>query len=219
MAEGNALVWDAVGKKLYHTGVDKTVLFPVNDEGAYQEGIAWNGITAINNNPSGADPTDLYADNIKYVTLRSAEDCKGTIEAYMYPDEWGECDGSAEIAPGVRIGQQTRKAFGLCYRTKVGNDTAGEDFGYILHFVYGATVSPSQKQNQTINDNPNANTMSWEFSTTPVNVAGFKPTAYLEVESWNVTKEKLEALEAIVYGGTTKSRLPLPDEIKSLMAA
>lgn len=219
MAEGNALVWDAVGQKLYHTGVDKTVLFPVNDEGAYQEGIAWNGITAINNNPSGADPTDLYADNIKYVTLRSAEDCKGTIEAYMYPDEWGECDGSAEIAPGVRIGQQTRKAFGLCYRTKVGNDTAGEDFGYILHFVYGATVSPSQKQNQTINDNPNANTMSWEFSTTPVNVAGFKPTAYLEVESWNVTKEKLEALEAIIYGGTAKSRLPLPDEIKSLMAA
>ena len=212
------IVWDAIGEHTFETGVRNGVLYLKDAEGAYSNGVAWNGLTSVSENPEGAEPTDLYADDIKYLTLMSAENFKATIEAYTYPVEFEECDGSATIAKGVVIGQQSRKPFGLCYRTAIGNDTDGNEHGYKLHIVYGCQASPSEKQYSTINDSPEAITFSWEVSTTPVNVTGKKPTATLIIDSTKTDKAKLTALEAILYGSEqTEPRLPLPDEIATLM--
>ena len=212
------IVWDAVGEHTFETGVRNGVLYLKDAQGAYNTGVAWNGLTSVSESPEGAEATDLYADDIKYLTLMSAENFKATIEAYTYPDEFEECDGSASIANGVVIGQQSRKPFGLCYRTAIGNDTAGNEHGYKLHIVYGCQASPSEKQYSTINDSPEAITFSWEVNTTPVNVTGKKPTATLIIDSTKADKAKLTALEAILYGSeSTEPRLPLPDEIATLM--
>lgn len=214
----SALVWDQTTQKLYETGVDRGVLYPVSNN-AYGAGVAWNGLTAVNESPSGAEPSDIYADNTKYLTLRSAETFGATIEAYTYPDEFAECDGSAQVAAGVTIGQQPRKSFGLCYRTLVGNDTDGQDHGYKLHLIYGCTASPSEKSYQTVNDSPEAITFSWEVSTTPVNVEGHKPTAQLIVDSTKVDKAKLATLEAQLYGGeNAEPKLPTPAEVIAIFA-
>ena len=212
------IVWDAIGEHTFETGVRNGVLYLKDAEGAYSNGVAWNGLTSVSESPEGAEATDLYADDIKYLTLMSAENFKATIEAYTYPVEFEECDGSATIAKGVVIGQQSRKPFGLCYRTAIGNDTDGNEHGYKLHIVYGCQASPSEKQYSTINDSPEAITFSWEVSTTPVNVTGKKPTATLIIDSTKTDKAKLTALEAILYGSEqTEPRLPLPDEIATLM--
>ena len=212
------IVWDAVGEHIFETGVRNGVLYLKDETGAYNTGVAWNGLTSVSESPEGAEATDLYADDVKYLTLMSAENFKATIEAYTYPPEFEECDGSASIATGVVIGQQTRKPFGLCYRTSIGNDTDGNEHGYKLHIVYGCQASPSEKQYSTINDSPEAITFSWEVNTTPVNVTGKKPTATLIIDSTKVDKAKLTALEAILYGSEEKEpRLPLPDEIATLM--
>ena len=212
------IVWDAIGEHTFETGVRNGVLYLKDAEGAYSNGVAWNGLTSVSESPEGAEPTDLYADDIKYLTLMSAENFKATIEAYTYPVEFEECDGSATIAKGVVIGQQSRKPFGLCYRTAIGNDTDGNEHGYKLHIVYGCQASPSEKQYSTINDSPEAITFSWEVSTTPVNVTGKKPAATLIIDSTKADKAKLTALEAILYGAeSTEPRLPLPDEIATLM--
>lgn len=217
------LDWDKVGERQYETGVDRGVLYVQDETGAYPKGVAWNGLSAVTESPSGAESTAIYADNIKYLDLQSAEEFGATIEAYMYPDEFGQCDGSAEVAPGVFVGQQTRKAFGLAYRTIVGNDVTGNDYGYKLHLIYGAKAAPSEKGYQTVNDSPEAITLSWEITTTPVAVEGFKPTALLTIDSTKVPADKLKALEDILYGtngvdgGTgVESRLPLPNEIAEL---
>lgn len=215
------LVWDQTGERYYETGVKMGVLYPQSSSGTYSKGVAWNGLTAVTESPSGAEATALYADDIKYLNLMSAEEFGATIEAYTYPPEFAACDGSAEIAAGVTIGQQKRTAFGLCYRTTLGNDTDGNDYGYKLHIIYGAMASPSEKAYATINDSPEAITFSWEVTTTPVSVSGFKPTANLTIDSTKVNAQKLAALEAILYGSDTESnkeaRLPLPDEIATLM--
>ena len=212
------LVWDSTGDRLYETGVKNGVLYPIDEVGTYSKGVAWNGLTAVTESPSGAESNPLYADDIKYLDLRSVEEFGGTIEAYMYPDEFAECDGSAELAAGVKIGQQQRKVFGLCYRTTLGNDVKGDDYGYKLHIVYGAVASPSERSYTTMNDSPEAITMSWEFTTTPVSAKGFRPTAHLEIDSTKANAEKLAALEDILYGANeTEARLPLPDEIATLM--
>ena len=212
------IVWDAIGEHTFETGVRNGVLYLKNAEGAYNTGVAWNGLTSVSESPEGAEATDLYADDIKYLTLMSAENFKATIEAYTYPVEFEECDGSATIANGVVIGQQSRKPFGLCYRTAIGNDTDGNEHGYKLHIVYGCQASPSEKQYSTINDSPEAITFSWEVNTTPVNVTGKKPTATLIIDSTKADKAKLTDLEAILYGSeSTEPRLPLPDEIATLM--
>lgn len=222
------LVWDAAGTHLFETGVDQGVLYLVDGTGAYPHGVAWNGLTGITQSPSGADATKLWADNIKYVELRAAEEFGGTIEAYTYPDEFAECDGSATVVAGLRVGQQPRKAFGLAYRTLIGNDTELDSHGYMLHLVYGASCSPSQRSYATKNDSPEAITFSWEFSTNPVNFAGFKPTSYLEIDSTKFTSEtdkaKLKALENKLFGtdaegGTegTEPYLPLPDEVATTL--
>ena len=212
------IVWDAVGDHIFETGVRNGVLYLKDAQGAYNTGVAWNGLTSVSESPEGAEPTDLYADDIKYLSLMSAENFKATIEAYTYPVEFEECDGSATIAKGVVIGQQSRKPFGLCYRTSIGNDTDGNEHGYKLHIVYGCQASPSEKQYSTINDSPDAVTFSWEVSTTPVNVNGKKPTATLTIDSTKADKSKLTALEAILYGSEQdEPRLPLPDEIVTLM--
>lgn len=212
------IVWDAVGEHIFETGVRNGVLYLKDAQGAYNTGVAWNGLTSVSESPEGAEATDLYADDVKYLTLMSAENFKATIEAYTYPPEFEECDGSASIATGVVIGQQTRKPFGLCYRTSIGNDTDGNEHGYKLHIVYGCQASPSEKQYSTINDSPEAITFSWEVNTTPVNVTGKKPTATLIIDSTKADKAKLTALEAILYGAeSTEPRLPLPDEIATLM--
>lgn len=214
------IVWDAVGEHIFETGVRNGVLYLKDAQGAYNTGVAWNGLTSVSESPEGAEATDLYADDIKYLTLMSAENFKATIEAYTYPPEFEECDGSASIATGVVIGQQTRKPFGLCYRTSIGNDTDGNEHGYKLHIVYGCQASPSEKQYSTINDSPEAITFSWEVNTTPVNVNGKKPTATLIIDSTKADKAKLTALEAILYGSeSTEPRLPLPDEIATLMTS
>ena len=208
--------WDKTGERLYETGVKNGVLY-VQEGGVYPKGVAWNGLTAVTESPSGAEATPLYADDIKYLNLLSAEEFGATIEAYTYPDEFAECDGSAALADGVMIGQQPRKAFGLCYRTTIGNDTNGNDYGYKLHIIYGALAAPSEKAYATINDSPEAITFSWEVTTTPVNVTGAKPTAYITIDSTKATPEKLTALEKILYGDAeVEARLPLPDEIKTL---
>ena len=211
------IVWDQSGQRLYETGVKMGVLYVQDASGAYPKGVAWNGLTAVNETPSGAEATPLYADDIKYLNLRSAEDFGATIEAYMYPEEFEQCDGSAELAPGVKIGQQARNAFGLCYRTVLGNDIAGNDYGYKLHIIYGATAAPSEKSYATINDSPEAITFSWEVNCTPVEVEGFKPTASLVIDSTKVNPEKLAALEAKLYGGeSSEAMLPLPAEIAAI---
>ena len=212
------IVWDAIGEHTFETGVRNGVLYLQGVEGTYNTGVAWNGLTSVSESPEGAEATDLYADDIKYLTLMSAENFKATIEAYTYPDEFAECDGSATIADGVTIGQQSRKPFGLCYRTAIGNDTDGNEHGYKLHIVYGCQASPSEKQYSTINDSPEAITFSWEVNTTPVNVNGKKPTATLIIDSTKADKAKLTALEAILYGSEEQEpRLPMPDEIAALM--
>ena len=211
------IVWDNTGERLYETGVKNCVLYVQGSDGKYPQGVAWNGITAVTESPSGAEASPLYADDIKYLNLMSAEEFGATIEAYMYPDEFGVCDGSANLAEGVSIGQQKRKAFGLCYRTTLGNDVDGNDYGYKLHIIYGALAAPSEKAYATINDSPEAITFSWEVTTTPVNVTGHKPTASLTIDSTKVDKEKLAALEAMLYGDdTTEASLPLPDEIAAM---
>lgn len=214
------LEWDKDGERLYETGVQNCVLYPKANTGAYDKGVAWNGITAVNETPSGAEATALYADNIKYLTLKSVEELGGSIEAYMYPEEWKQCDGSAELAPGVYIHQQSRRSFGLCYRSEIGNDVVGTDYGYKLHLIYGCDASPSERPHSTINDSPDVTTMSWEFTTTPVKVAGFKPTSAIEIDSTKVDAEKLKALEDVLYGTESEeARLPLPDEVATLLAA
>lgn len=214
----SALVWDQTGEKLYETGTKKGVLYPMSETGTYPKGVAWNGLTAVTESPSGAEATDLYADDIKYLSLMSAEEFGGTIEAYMYPDEFAECDGSAEPTAGVTIGQQNRKAFGLSYVTTLGNDVKGNDYGYKIHLIYGMKVSPSERGYQTINDSPEAITFSWEFTTIPVNVTGFKPTACITIDSTKVNAEKLKTLEDKLYGAeATEAQLPLPDEVISML--
>ena len=221
------LVWDKTGEHYYETGVKNGVLYPMSESGTYPKGVAWNGLTAVTESPSGAEPTALYADDIKYLNLMSNEEFGATIEAYTYPDEFAECDGSASLTEGVYIGQQARKTFGLCYRTTLGNDSKGNDYGYKLHIIYGAMASPSEKAYSTINDSPDAITFSWELSTTPVAVANFKPTASLTIDSTKVDPQKLATLEEILYGkdgtgedhstGAIDPRLPLPDEIANIM--
>lgn len=216
----STITWDDTGKRLYETGTSHGVLYPTLDttNNGYTGGVAWNGLTAVTQSPSGAEATPLYADDIKYLNLMSAEDFAGTIEAYTYPDEFAECDGSRTLTDGVTIGQQKRKAFGLCYRTVVGNDVDESDYGYKLHLIYNAIASPSQKSYATINDSPEAITFSWEFSTTPVNVTGYKPTAILTVDSTKADATKLAQLEEVLYGSTNKeARLPLPDEVAELL--
>ena len=212
--------WDKTGERLYETGVKNGVLY-VQEGGAYPKGVAWNGLTAVTESPSGAEATPLYADDVKYLNLLSAEEFGATIEAYTYPDEFAACDGSAALADGVMIGQQARKTFGLCYRTTIGNDTNGNDYGYKLHIIYGALAAPSEKAYATINDSPDAITFSWEVTTTPVNVTGAKPTASITIDSTKADPTKLAALEDILYGKNgepgNEPRLPLPDEIKTLM--
>ena len=219
------LVWDKTGERLYETGIKNGVLYVQSESGTYPTGVAWNGLTAITESPSGAEATALYADDIKYLNLMSNEEFGATIEAYTYPEEFAECDGSKELVNGVMIGQQARKTFGLCYRTALGNDTEGNDHGYKLHIIYGALAAPSEKAYSTINDSPAAITFSWEITTTPVNVTGAKPTASIVIDSTKADPTKLAALEDILYGkdgdsgSGTGPRLPLPDEIKTLMTA
>lgn len=216
------LVWDKTGDRLYETGVKNGVLY-IPTAGVYSKGVAWNGLTAVTESPSGAEATALYADDTKYLSLMSAEEFGATIEAYTYPDEFAACDGSAELADGVMIGQQKRSTFGLCYKTTIGNDTDGNDHGYKLHIIYGAQAKPSERAYASINDSPEAITFSWEITTTPVNVTGAKPTASLVIDSTKADPSKLAALEDILYGKdgepASEPRLPLPDEIKSLMTA
>ena len=216
------LVWDKTGDRLYETGVKNGVLY-IPTAGVYSKGVAWNGLTAVTESPSGAEATALYADDTKYLSLMSAEEFGATIEAYTYPDEFAACDGSAELADGVMIGQQKRGTFGLCYKTTIGNDTEGNEHGYKLHIIYGALAKPSERAYATINDSPEAITFSWEITTTPVNVTGAKPTASLVIDSTKADPSKLAALEDILYGKDgepgNEPRLPLPDEIKSLMTA
>lgn len=222
------ITWDKTGERFYETGVKKGVLYPQATGGLYPKGVAWNGLTAVTEAPTGAEATPLYADDIKYLNLMSVEEFAATIEAYTYPDEFAACDGSAEIAPGVSIGQQKRKTFGLSYVTTLGNDVDGNDHGYKLHIIYGALAAPSEKAYATINDSPEAITFSWEVSTTPVSVEGFEPTASITIDSTKVNAEKLAALEVILYGKDPTSvgvsdgvdpRLPLPDEIAEIMTA
>ena len=213
------LVWDQTSERLYETGVKYGVLY-VQEGAAYPKGVAWNGLTAVTESPSGAEATALYADDIKYLNLMSAEEFGATIEAYTYPDEFMVCDGSASLADGVYIGQQARKAFGMCYRTAIGNDVEGSDYGYKLHLLYGCMASPSEKAYSTINDSPEAITFSWEVKTTPVNVTGHKPTACLTIDSTKVDADKLATLEKMLYGDEqTEAKLPLPDEVAAIFAA
>lgn len=213
------LEWDKTGERLYETGIDHGVLYPYAT-GAPGAGVAWNGLTSVTESPSGAESNPQYADNIKYLNLRSAEEFGGTIEAFTYPEEWAECDGSKSPSKGVYFGQQSRKMFGLSYRTKLGNDTDGDDHGYILHLVYGATASPSERQYQTINDSPEPVTFSWEFDTQAVAVEGYKPVAHIEINSKLVDAQKLAAFEKKLYGDAdVEASLPLPAEVLTLFPA
>ena len=212
------LVWDESGKRVYETGVRNGVLYVQGESGSYEKGVAWNGLTAVTESPSGAEPTALYADDIKYLELFSAEEFGATIEAYTYPEEFEACDGSASLGTGVTIGQQDRKAFGICYRTVVGNDVKGNEHGYKLHLVYGAKAKPSEKAYATVNDSPEAVTFSWEVTTTPVNVAGFKPTASVTIDSTKIEAGKLKAIEDKLYGTQDQEpTLLLPDEIAQIV--
>lgn len=212
------MVWDQIGERLYETGIEQVGLYP-SVGGAYPKGVPWNGVTALNLSPSGAEATPLYANNRKYLTLMSVEELAYTIEAYTYPDEWAECDGSATVAPGVYVGQQARKPFGLVGKTIIGNDTEMTKYGYKLHLLYNGLASPSEQENATINDSPEAKTMSWEVNTTPVAVNGYESTSYLCIDSTKVDPEQLAALEAILYGDEdNEPRLPMPDEIIAMFA-
>jgi hypothetical protein len=214
------LVWDKVGEKTYESGVENGVLYPQDSNGAYPLGVAWNGLTSVSENPSGAEANPIYADNIKYLNLLSAEEFAATIEAYTYPEEFEECDGSADLVDGVTVGQQPRKSFGMVYKTGFGNDVDGISYGYKLHIIYGALASPSEKNYQTINDSPEAIAFSWDVSTTPVNVTGHKPTASIVINSKLVDADKLAALELVLFGDDgVDPRLPLPDEVKSIIDA
>lgn len=222
------LVWDKTSERFYEIGVKQCAFFPQIGGGDYGTGVAWNGISAITESPSGAEPNPIWADDMKYLNLMSAEDFAATVEAYTYPDEFAECDGSAELVKGVTIGQQERKGFGLCYRTTIGNDTENNNHGYKLHLLYGCLAAPSERNYSTINDSPDPSTLSWEISTTPVNVTGHKPTSHLVIDSTKIDAEKLAALEEILYGKDESSEgagdgvdphLPLPDEIYKLMTA
>lgn len=219
------LKWDETGKRLYETGTKMGVLYPQNEDGTYPKGVAWNGLMSVTESPSGAEASALYADDAKYLELYSNEEFGFTIGAYTYPDEFAECDGSAELAPGVGIGQQPRKAFGLSYRTIIGNDTKGSDYGYKLHLVYGAKASPSERSYASVNDSPEALELSWECTTTPVPVTGHKPSAHIEIDSTKIDEKKLTKIEEMLYGkdgetGTaTEPKLPLPDEIIQILTA
>lgn len=221
------LKWDENGKRTFETGVDHGVLY-LNENGAYPKGVAWNGLSSVTESPSGAEDNAVYADNIKYLNIKSTEEFGATIECYTYPDEWGECDGSAEVVPGVNIGQQMRKNFGLTYRTRIGNDAVGDSYGYKIHLIWGCSASPSERNYQTVNDSPEAIAFSFEISTTPVSVSNYRPTSSMTLDSTKIDKDKLAAIETILYGkdpttegGTdgVTARLPLPDEIISLLAA
>lgn len=214
------LAWDKTGERYYETGVEKGVLYP-QVSGAYPKGVAWNGLTSVTESPSGAEATPLYADNIKYLNLMSTEEFGFSIGAYTYPDEFAECDGSASLAEGVNVGQQTRKTFGMSYVTRKGNDTEGTDHGYIIHLIYGALAAPSEKAYNTVNADPEAIEFSWECSTTPVEVNGMKPTATITIDSTKVDDGKLKALEAKLYGTDEPSgepTLPLPDEVATIFS-
>lgn len=212
------IVWDQTGSRYFESGVRQGVLYLQDKDGAYSTGVPWNGLTTVTETPSGADATDLYADDIKYASMRAAETFGGTIEAYTYPQEFAVCDGSVELAPGVMAGQQERKTFGLSYRTKISNDLSVD--GYKLHLIYGATASPSEKSYSTINDSPSANTFSWSITTNPINVPGYKPTSILTINSLTADKDKLASLEAILYGtdgdDATDPKLPTPEEVIAL---
>lgn len=219
MAVSQALVWDKTGERFYETGIKQGVLY-IPSDGVYNKGVAWNGLISVTESPSGAEPTPLYADDIKYLNLMSAEEFGATIEAYTYPDEFAACDGSAELVAGVMVGQQERKTFGLSYKTIIGNDVDGNAKGYKIHLIYGAMAAPSEKAYSSINDSPEATTFSWELTTTPVNVSGMKPTASIVIDSTKADAAKLEAFEKILYGSeTAAARLPLPDEVKTLLTA
>ncbi len=213
-----ALVWDATGEHFYETGVDHGVLY-IPTEGVYSKGVAWNGLTGVTESPSGAESNPQYADNIKYLNLISAEEWAGTIEAFTYPDEFAACNGEKQLVAGVTVGQQSRSTFGMSYRTKIGNDTDGSDHAYKIHLLYGLTAAPSEKAYTTVNDSPEAVTFSWEASSVPVNVAGMLPTSSITIDSRTADPTKLAALEKILYGAeSAEARLPLPDEVKTLMA-
>lgn len=213
------LVWDAIGERFFETGVDQCVLYPIANN-AYPMGYAWNGITGVSESPSGADANPIYADNIKYLNLRAAEEFGATVTAYTYPDEFAECDGSVVPVKGLTIGQQSRKMFGLCYRSRLGNDTDGSDHGYKLHLVYGLTASPSERGYSTINDSPEAIEFSWEMNSTPVAVTGYKPTSVITISSEDFTEAQMKALEDVLYGDASNDpRLPLPDEVVALMGS
>ena len=217
------ITWDNTGERYYETGVKMGVLYPIQAGGVYTKGVAWNGLTAVTESPSGAEATALYADDFKYLNLMSNEEFGATIEAYAYPDEFAECDGSVALSNGVMIGHQKRKAFGLCYRTTLGNDVDGSDYGYKLHLIYGCLAAPSEKAYATINDSPEAITFSWEVSTTPVSVSGFKPTSQITIDSTKVDETKLKTLEDILYGKdgdpSAEPKLPLPDEVAAIFSA
>ena len=215
------LNWDATGEKFYETGVDHGVLYPQTNDGSYPKGVAWNGLTGVTESPSGADKNDIYADNIKYLVLRSAEDFGATVTCYTYPDEWEECDGSRMPIAGVKIGQQPRKAFGMCYRTLLGNDIQGTEYGYKLHIIWNATASPSERAYSTVNDSPEAIEFSYEIATTPTSITGYKPIASMTIDSTKVAADRLAALEQVLYGvaGGTDPRLPSPDEVISILGA
>lgn len=219
------LVWDAVGERIYETGVDQAVLYVQNTDGSYQKGVAWNGISSVSENPSGAESNAVYADNIKYLDLISKEDFGATIEAYTYPPEWEICDGSASPVTGLTIGQQSRRAFGLCYRTKVGNDTSNDDYGYKIHLIYNCKAAPSERSYQTINDSPEAISFSWEVTTTPINVTGYKPTSTITIDSTKIPAEKASKLQDLldkIYGtdgeNGTDATMPDPDWVISLFS-
>ena len=214
------LVWDQSGQKFFETGISNGVLYVSDGQGGYLNGVAWNGLISVAENPSGAESNPVYADNIKYLNIISAEEFGATIEAYTYPDEFMECDGSAQVVAGVNIGQQARKSFGISYRTRVGNDVAGDNLGYKIHVIYNCQAAPSGKTYSTVNENPEAITFSWEVSTTPVDVPGFKPTAHIEIDSTKVDADKLTAIEALLYGTEeADAKLPLPSELITLLGA
>lgn len=216
MAESKKLEWDVTGERFYETGLSKGAIYLQNATGEYGKGVVWNGLTGVTESPSGAEANDLYADDIKYASLRSAEKLNATVEAYTYPDEFAECDGSREIAPGVTIGQQDRTPFGMTYRTQLGSDTVKD--GYKLHVLYGCTATPSEKGYQTVNDNPEAITFSWELDTTPVNVEGYKPTSVMTINSLKAGKEAMAKIEEILYGTDTEEpRMIIPDEIIEIL--
>lgn len=219
MPETKKLVWDQIGEKVYETGVDRGVLYPMVD-GAYAAGEAWNGLMSVDEQPSGAEPTPLYANNKKYLELMSAEDFGMTIGAYTFPAGFRQCLGVKELAPGVYVSQQNHVPFGMTYRTLIGNDTKKNAYGYKIHLVYGATAKPAEKSNKTVNESPEAAEMSWECSTTPVEVPNCEPAAHIEIDSTTISAEKLAEIEAILYGSeTAAARLPLPNELATLLAA